>query len=561
MFLSGIYKSILDSHFRGNDKVEKDKILGKDFLEFIKSFESKAVDLSRELSLSNFNATISGKPEDYTKTAELELKLKKVFANKEDFEKLKKFKESEEITDEVNQREIEVLFNSYSEFQIDKELLVKTVALSSKIEQTFSTYRAEVNGKKLTDNEIDKILEDSTDSDELEETWKASKQIGSKVSEDVIKLVKLRNEAAKNLGYENYHQMSLTLSELEPEFLDNLFDKLDELTKPKFVEIKNEIDEYLSKRYRVQKDDLMPWHYQDKFFQQGPSIYELDLDKYFEGQNIEKLTEDYFSGIGLEIKDMLAKSDLYEKEGKYQHAYCTQIDKDGDVRVLCNIKPNYKWMGTMLHEFGHAVYDKYVSINLPWVLREHAHIFTTEAIAMLFGRFASNPNWLQGMLNISDEEKANISEETFKTLQLEQIIFSRWVQVIYRFEKAMFENPDQDLNSLWWELVEEYQGLKKPEGRNEPDWASKIHIALYPVYYQNYMLGELLASQLYFYVKEKVLQDNSNEIISFIGKKEVGDYLKNLFFSYGALFKWDKLIKSSTGEDLNPEYWIRQFVK
>ena len=223
MFLSGIYKSILDSHFRGNDKVEKDKILGKDFLEFIKSFESKAVDLSRELSLSNFNATISGKPEDYTKTAELELKLKKVFANKEDFEKLKKFKESEEITDEVNQREIEVLFNSYSEFQIDKELLVKTVALSSKIEQTFSTYRAEVNGKKLTDNEIDKILEDSTDSDELEETWKASKQIGSKVSEDVIKLVKLRNEAAKNLGYENYHQMSLTLSELEPEFLDNLF--------------------------------------------------------------------------------------------------------------------------------------------------------------------------------------------------------------------------------------------------------------------------------------------------------------------------------------------------
>ncbi|MCB9208479.1 MAG: M2 family metallopeptidase [Ignavibacteriales bacterium] len=535
--------------------------MGKDFLEFIKSFESKAVDLSRELSLSNFNATISGKPEDYTKTAELELKLKKVFANKEDFEKLKKFKESEEITDEVNQREIEVLFNSYSEFQIDKELLVKTVALSSKIEQTFSTYRAEVNGKKLTDNEIDKILEDSTDSDELEETWKASKQIGSKVSEDVIKLVKLRNEAAKNLGYENYHQMSLTLSELEPEFLDNLFDKLDELTKPKFVEIKNEIDEYLTKRYRVQKDDLMPWHYQDKFFQQGPSIYELDLDKYFEDQNIEKLTDDYFSGIGLEIKDMLAKSDLYEKEGKYQHAYCTQIDKEGDVRVLCNIKPNYKWMGTMLHEFGHAVYDKYVSMNLPWVLREHAHIFTTEAIAMLFGRFASNPNWLQGMLNISDEEKVKISEETFKTLQLEQIIFSRWVQVIFRFEKAMFENPDQDLNSLWWNLVEKYQGLKKPEGRNEPDWASKIHIALYPVYYQNYMLGELLASQLYFYVKEKVLKDNSDETISFIGKKEVGDYLKNLFFSYGALFKWDKLIKSSTGEELNPEYWIRQFVK
>ncbi|MCB9248448.1 MAG: M2 family metallopeptidase [Ignavibacteriales bacterium] len=533
----------------------------KEFLEFIASFENKVVDLSRELSLSNFNATISGNPEDYTKTAELELKLKKIFSNKDDFEKLKKFKDSNEIKNDVNKRELDVIFNAYSEFQIEEELLEKTVNLASKIEQVFSTYRADVNDKKLTDNEIDRVLENSKDSIELEATWKASKQIGKLVSEDVIQLVKLRNEAAINLGYKNYHQMSLTLSELDPIFMDNLFDKLDELTRPKFLEIKNEIDEYLSKHYNVDKEKLMPWHYQDKFFQQGPSIYNLNLDKYFEKENIEKLTDDYYSGIGLDIKDMLANSDLYEKDGKYQHAYCTQIDKEGDIRVLCNIKPNYKWMSTMLHEFGHAVYDKYVSAQLPWVLREHAHIFTTEAIAMLFGRLASNPNWLEGMLGISGEVKNKIAKESFKTLQLEQIIFSRWVQVIYRFEKAMFENPDRDLNTLWWELVEKYQGLKKLENRNEPDWASKIHIALYPVYYQNYMMGELLASQLYFYIKEKVLNDKKNELISFIGKKEVGEYLKNLFFSYGALFKWDKLIKTSTGEELNPEYWVKQFAK
>ena len=531
------------------------------FQQFITSFEKKVVDLNKELSLSNFNATISGKPEDYAKTAELELKLKKIFSNKDDFEIIKKFKESNKIVDEVNKRELEVLFNSYSEYQIEGDLLEKTVSLSNKIEQLFSKYRAVIDDKKLTDNEIDQILENSTDNNELEQTWKASKQIGALVNKEVIQLVKLRNEAAHNLGYKNYHQMSLKLSELEPEFLDNLFDKLDELTRPKFVEIKNEIDEYLSNRYDISKDELMPWHYQDKFFQQGPSIYNLDLDKYFENENIEKVTEDYFRGIGLDIKDMLANSDLYEKEGKYQHAYCTQIDKEGDIRVLCNIKPNYKWMGTMLHEFGHAVYDKYVSSALPWILREHSHIFTTEAIAMLFGRLASNPNWLEEMIKISGKEKDEISVNSFKTLQLEQIIFSRWVQVIYRFEKAMFENPEGDLNSLWWELVEKYQGLKKPEGRNEPDWASKIHIALYPVYYQNYMLGELLASQLYYFIKQKVLGDTSQEMSSFVNKKDVGEYLKNLFFSYGALYKWDKLIKSSTGEELNPEYWIKQFAE
>ena len=531
-----------------------------EFQEFIKQFESKVVDLSKELSLSNFNATISGKPEDYAKTAELELKLKKIFSSKEDFKKIKKFKESNEISDEVNKREIEVLFNAYSEFQIEEDLLKETVELSTKIEQAYSTFRAEVNGKKITDNEIDKILETSKDLEELEKTWKASKQIGGLVNKDIVELVKLRNKAAVYLGYENYHQMSLKLSELEPEFLDKLFDKLDEQTSPKFFELKDKMDDYLAGYYGITKDELMPWHYQDKFFQQGPSIYDLDLDKIYEDQNIEKLTDDYFSGIGLEIKDMLAKSDLYEKEGKYQHAYCTQIDKEGDVRVLCNIKPNYKWMGTMLHEFGHAVYDKYVSPKLPWVLREHAHIFTTEAIAMLFGRFASNPNWIDGMIGLKADDRKELEGKSFKILQLEQIIFSRWVQVIYRFEKAMFEDPDRDLNSFWWELVERYQGLKKPEGRNEPDWAAKIHIALYPVYYQNYMLGELLASQLYSYIKEKVIKDTENEHSAFIGKSDVGEYLKNLFFSYGALFKWDKLVKSSTGEELNPDYWIKQFA-
>jgi len=540
---------------------KRNKILEKEFQQFIEEFESKVIKLSKELGISNFNATISGKPEDYQKTAELELKFKKIFSNKEDFNKLKNFKNSDEIKDEVNRREIEVLFNSYSEYQIDEKLLEKTVNLANKIEQIFSTYRAEINDKKVTDNEIDKILEKSTDSGELESTWKASKQIGTLVSKDIIELVQLRNESAQNLGYKNYHQMSLILSELDPDYMNNFFDELETKTNKKFKEIKNEIDVHLSNRYQVEKDKLMPWHYQDKFFQQGPSIYNLDLDKYYENQNIEKLTEDYFNGIGLEIKDILANSDLYEKENKYQHAYCTQIDREGDIRVLCNIKPNYKWMGTMLHEFGHAVYDKYVSNNLPWVLREHAHIFTTEAIAMLFGRFASNPNWIQGMLEISDEEKENISLESFKTLQLEQIIFSRWVQVIYRFEKSMFENPGQNLNSLWWNLVEKYQGLKKPEGRDEPDWASKIHIALYPVYYQNYMLGEILASQLYYYIKEKVLTDNSDELISFIGKKDVGEYLKNLFFSYGALFKWDKLVKNSTGEELTTQYWLKQFAE
>jgi len=32
----------------------------------------------------------------------------------------------------------------------------------------------------------------------------------------------------------------------------------------------------------------------------------------------------------------------------------------------------------------------------------------------------------------------------------EQLIFTRWAMVMYDFEKRLYTDPRQDLNSLWW---------------------------------------------------------------------------------------------------------------
>ena len=371
----------------------------------------------------------------------------------------------------------------------------------------------------------------------------------------------MRNDAARKLGFKNYQEMQLSVGEQDPETIEKLFDDLDALTRDVFAEAKREADRVLAKRYRVREDELMPWHYQNPFFQEAPRVYDVDLDKCYRDQDIEKLTEEYYAGIGLPIDDIVAGSDLYEKEGKYQHAYCMDVDREGDVRVICNIKPNYYWMNTSLHEFGHAVYDKYNDREVPWVLREPAHPFTTEGVAMFFGRFASNAAWIEQMTGISGTEAAKISETSFKMLRLEQLVFSRWVQVMVRFEKNLYENPDQDLNTLWWDLVEKYQLLKRPEGRNEPDWAAKIHIALYPVYYHNYMMGELFASQLFYYISNNILKTEDYRKTTFIGHKEVGDYLTRKIFRPGDTMRWNEMIEKATGEQLTPKYYARQFVE
>jgi peptidyl-dipeptidase A len=77
------------------------------------------------------------------------------------------------------------------------------------------------------------------------------------------------------------------------------------------------------------------------------------------------------------------------------------------------------------------------------------------------------------------------------------LVFSRWCQVMLRFEKELYSNPDQDLDDLWWRLVRRYQDLERPAEAPRGSWASKIHIVTVPVYYHNYMLGALYAAQLH----------------------------------------------------------------
>jgi peptidyl-dipeptidase A len=541
------------------DTSEQDRMT-EEFKAFVKKFEAKVIPLHKQAALAYFSATISGKEEDYSRAADFEVQLTRVFASKEDFETLKRIREANTLSDPMLRRQLDVLYLSYLEKQLEEGKLEEMIRLQNENEKKFSIFRAEVEGKKLTDNEIEEILRCSTNSIELEAAWIASKEIGSVVANDVLRLVRMRNEAAHELGFANYHTMKLELGEQNSAQIETLFDELDELTAAAFAQLKSDMDAKLAERYDVAVENLMPWHYQNRFFQEAPKIYDIDLDVFYKDKDIVALAKRYFAGLNMPIDDLVEHSDLFEKEGKYQHAYCTDIDRAGDVRVVCNIKPTYNWMDTTLHEYGHAVYDKFNDRSVPWVLREPAHTFTTEAIAMLFGRFASNPGWLEQVAGVPAGKAQQTADIMFQTLRLEQLVFSRWAQVMYRFEKALYENPDQDLNSLWWQLVEKYQLLRKPEGRDQPDWASKIHVALYPAYYHNYLMGELLASQLHAYICREILKSDNSCREAYVGRTEAGTWLIDNIFKPGRTLLWNDMIENATGEKLTAKYYAAQFV-
>jgi peptidyl-dipeptidase A len=530
------------------------------FKTLLEELEAQLIPLTRDINLANFEASVSGNEEDYQRAADLQLQRKKLLSDSEVFSRLQQWRDAGSVTDPMLKRQLEVLYNDFLGNQLSETMLTELVSRQSAIEQRFNTFRPSIDDTTYTDNELASVLRQSTDSAELERFWKASKEIGAQVSAEIIELVKLRNQAAESLGFANFQEMELALSEQSPEDIEALFDELDRLTRDQYTEAKAEIDQHLAQRLRLSVDELRPWHYQNRFFQEAPAIYPVDLDGYYADRDLVQITKEFYAGIGLPIGEFVANSDLYEKPGKYQHAFCEDIDREGDVRVLCSVKPNRYWMDTLLHEYGHGVYAGYNDRRVPWLLRDAAHAFTTEAIANMFGRFAAHPDWLHDMLGIPAEERDQIREAAASSLRLQQLVFSRWSQVMFRFEKSMYENPDQDLNNLWWDLVESYQLLSRPEGRDEPDWAAKIHVALYPAYYHNYLMGELLASQLYHHIGKEVLQAEEIYQQSFVGQKAVGLYLNSKVFAIGKTLPWNEMIEAATGEKLSPQYYAEQFV-
>jgi peptidyl-dipeptidase A len=418
-----------------------------------------------------------------------------------------------------------------------------------------------IDGKKVTNSDVYIILTTEKDSRRRELAWKASKQVGEAIIGDFLQLVKLRNKAARKLGFDNYHTLSIVTGEQSVEELDRIFDELSELTGEPFARLKEELDRILADSYGLATEDLMPWHYHDPFFQRTPLVYDQDLDLYYKDQDVKELTQKYYAGVGLPVGDILARSDLYDREGKYPHAFSHDVDRRGDVRILCNLQNTERWMETILHELGHAVYSKYHDQKEPWLLREPAHSFTTEAIAMFFGRLSRNAAWMQEMLGLSAKERTEIEEVSRKYLKFQQVLFTRWALVMYNFEKQLYADPDQDLNNLWWESVEKYQFVKRPPGPADTGWASKLHFTTAPCYYHNYMLGELLASQLHRHVVHAVFGLESEYGVSYVGEKALGDYLREKVLGPGALYHWNDMIERATGEPLTPKYFVDQFVK
>jgi peptidyl-dipeptidase A len=510
---------------------------------FLNEFSPKLQQKSKQVNQAAWLLETTGSKDAALLKAELETELRLLLNDKPLFDQLVAWDQDLSIKDPLQKRQLNVLIRMFKPNLIAKELLRKIAQEEAHLAFLYSNFRPLLNGKSVSENEIREILKQETHVEKRKEAWEASKQIGKVLAPHILKLVQLRNESAHSLGYSNYFSMQLSLQEVDENWLFETLDSLAIASEQAYMHTIEEICASMSERFKVAKEDLGPWAWVEPFCQEDP-LDAKNLDTLVAGVDILKTSKEFYNALHFNVTEILERSDNFERPGKNQHAFCIHMDREGDVRTLNNVQATSKWLETVLHELGHAVYELGFAPQLPWLLKEPPHMITTEAMALLMGRQAYRSKSLEQLALHSPK---NLRERAEVSLKRRQLIFSRWVLVMTYFERELYRDPHQNLNALWWNIIEKFQKIKSSGSASQNDWAAKYHIGLAPVYYFSYLLGELFASSL-----EEKLQT--------LPPQEAGLFFKKKLFEPGNSIPWNALIAQSTGKQLSSEAWIRQFA-
>jgi len=515
---------------------------------FIAETTHQVAPLEKAYTLADWEAATRGTPEAIQAHQAAQTAFMRFWADPQRFRTAKELRDSAATKDAVAARQLTMIYLTAASYQSDESTLEEIAQVEAEVRERYTNFRGEVEGASLNDNQIDEILAKTTDAEEARGTWEASKQVGAEVAGRIRRLAQLRNRSARDHGFRDHFQRALQVSEIDEGQLLDLFDDLERQSRAAFGGVKAAIDQSRSLRFGLPVEELQPWHYSDRFFQKPDPLGEVDLDALFAGRDPVALATTTYDGLGMDVRPVLARSDLYPRPGKNQHAFCTHIDRQGDIRTLNNLESNERWTDTLHHELGHAVYEQHLDPSLPWLLRSPSHILTTEAIAVLMGGVPREQDWLTTVLGVAPGEASAVAAAARERDRASALVFTRWCLVMTHFERALYGSPEADLDTLWWDLVERFQQIRRPDGRHAPDWAAKIHVALFPVYYHNYELGSLVRAQL-----RACLQ---RQVGGFVGRREAGAWLIEHVFRPGARLDWAQHIAAATGEPLSPRYFV-----
>ena len=434
-----------------------------------------------------------------------------------------------------------------------------------------------IDGKSVTTNEIDRILEEEADEQVRLAAWNSSKEVGKGLKKGLAGLVSLRNQTVQALGYKDFFQYQVSdYGMTVPEMMEQMRRFAREL-RPLYREIHTWARYRLAEKFGAKEvPDLLPAHWLPNRWGQswGPmvKVEGFDLDgtlATFKPERLVRQAEDFYVSLGFEPLpgSFYELSSLYPlPEGtpykKNNHASAWHMDLQKDVRCLMSVVPNARWWETTHHELGHIYYYiEYTSPRVPPLLREGANRGFHEAIGSLLGLASMQKGFLQGRGLVPADARVDEIQTLLKEA-LDSVVFIPFsTGTMTHFEHDLYATalPVSNYNERWWKYVAEFQGIAPPAERGEEfcDAASKTHINNDAAQYYDYAISYILLHQFHRHIARKILGQEPRNT-NYYGNKKVGVFLGSIL-KLGATRDWRTVLQESIGEDISAEAMLDYF--
>lgn len=468
-----------------------------------------------------------------------------------------------------------VLLNAAEGPMTNPQLVANRIAAETAQASTLNSFEFKLRGKTITANEIDNLLESSTDLAERLAVWEASKESGKALKDGLIKLRGLRNGVAQEMGYHDYFALQVASYGMSTEEMVKLNEEFMRVLRPLYLQLHTWVKYKLAEKYHQPVPKRIPAHWiNNRWSQEWSGIVEAaKLDGYFKGRSAEfviKSAEQFYTGLGFAPlpATFWSKSDLYpvpagDPRKKNTHASCWHVDLGTDIRSLQSIEPNPWWFETAHHELGHGYYFmSYTRPDVPPLLRTGANPSFHEGFGELIALAAGQVPYLKslGVLppDFKPDETAFLLDNALGN-GVPFMFFASGVMTHWEADIYAKNLPTAQWNARWWQYVRDFQGIEPPSARGEEwcDPATKTHIDDTPAYYYSYAVAEVFKHQLHDHIAKKILH-RPPQSCNYANNKEVGDFLRKIMVK-GATEDWRKVLKEATGEELSTRAMLEYY--
>ncbi|HPI39335.1 MAG TPA: M3 family metallopeptidase [Pseudobdellovibrionaceae bacterium] len=436
-----------------------------------------------------------------------------------------------------------------------------------------------------------------------EKMWKAYGAISYRDEYDnqdiILKLVNLKDQRAKILGYENHATYVLEERMAEkPEQVKKFLDQLFVHSKPAAQKDLIQVKELALQLDQI--SDLKPWdfsYYSEKLKEKLFSFNDEELRPYFKLENViqgvflhaEKLYNLEFKKNSklpvyhpdVEVYEAYDKptqkfmglfyTDFFPRESKQSGAWATTFRNQGlefgkiqrpHVSIVCNFtkptatKPsllNYDEVKTLFHEFGHALHMLLSDATYSTLAGANVYWDFVELPSQIFENWVDEKESLD-LFATHYQTKAPMPQEYIKKIKDSTKFQVGWMslrQLAFSYLDLAWHSADpktiQDVTSFELKSTSETQIFPPVEGVNRSCSFGHIFAGGYSAGYYSYKWAEVLDADAFEYFKEYG-----------IFNQEVSLRFKEHILSRGGTEHPMELYKKFRGREPDPKALLRR---